>query len=383
MAFIDTNRLYTGLQTLIGWKDFYNATDIPPLGLETTESGEYYNTDYLPFDLDVIKAAIRADRDLSEFLNTCTKSGVVYLANKLKNAKFLKKATKGQLQNFTLFPQGGWQRNTIQNKSNFVGLAFKLKHETGLKVLLNKIGIQFTQAQTDLNLYLFHSSQLDPIATITFNTSNGLSWVWNTTDNQTLYADDDALTGGEYFLGYYQDDITGNAIQFKNGYFDYQKGYCGSCGYAQQAKHYKTLQRYMSISAFSVKSGDFTVGEMFDTQDVIYEDSTNYGLNVGVNIECDITNYLVRNRSQLTTALGNAVSYTVMKKAIEYSQQNNFVTDDLVGSIQEELNSDNESVDSVNKKLTDSINSLVLDQSDLGSVCLPCHKPGAVRYGFA
>ena len=230
---------------------------------------------------------------------------------------------------------------------------------------------------------MFHSSQVDPLATITFTTANGLSWFWNTTDNQRLYADDDTLTGGVYYLGYYQDDVTGNAIKFKNGYFDYDSGYCGSCGYAQQSKQYQTVQKYMSISAFSVNAGDFIPGEMFDPADVNYELSTNYGLNVGINIECDITNYLVRNRTQLTTALGNAVAYQVMKKAIEYSLQSNFVTDDLIGSVQEELVSDNESADSVNKKLAASINSLVLDQSDLGSVCLPCYKKGGVKYGFA
>ena len=385
MAFIDTSRLKTELFNLIGWRDFYDATEIPATGLsQTPESGEFYNTDYLNFDLDVIKAGIPTNRTLAEYLTTTTESGITYMANKLKNHKILKRAVKSQLQNFTLFPVGGMKNNTIAKSSRFVGIRFQLRPEVGIKVVLPRIGFQFDSAQTDLPIYLFHSSQDAPISTFNITTPTGFSWYWINDEVITLTADSQDLTGGYYYLGYYEDDVTGNAITFKNSYFDWSSGFCSPCGYRAYDEKYKKALNWLTMSAISVNSGDFVEGEVFSDDDVNYHNSTNFGINFNLNIECDITNYIVENSSQFTTMLGNCVAYKIMK-GVEYSQQNNFVTDDLAGSVQVELNGldTNEMIDSIAKQIQDSVAALTIDQSELSSVCFPCYKKSAARYGVA
>lgn len=375
MAFIDTARLYTGISSLIGWEGV--------TGLDTTESGEYYNLDYLPIDTDVIEAIIPTDKPLDEYLQERTKSGVVYLANKLKNHKVLKRAAKSQLSNFVLFPNGGWKKNTISKSSRFCGISFTLNHETGLKAILEKIGLQLSQINTDLPIYLYHTSQEAPITTFDFTTTSANSFYWKTDSPIDLYADSDTLTGGTSFLGYYEDDLVGNAIKFKTGYFNFNTGYCASCGYAQLSKQYRKAMNFMRIMPFYVDQEDYTVNEMFDIEDVKFVSDNNFGFNIGLTIECDITNYLIQTRRQLTTALGNAVAYKILK-GVEYSQQNNFVSDDLIGSVQVEMNGTTDAqVDTIGKQIIDAVDALTIDQAELGSVCLPCYKNGGVKYGAA
>jgi len=384
MAFIDTNRLKTALFDLIGWKDFYDATEIPALGLDTTDSGEYYNTDYLSFDLDIIKATIPTNRTLSEYLTTQTEAGITYMANKLKNHKLIKRAVKSQLQNFTLFPVGGMKNNTVAKSGRFVGIRFQLKPEVGIKVVLPRVGFQFDSAQTDLPIYLFHSSKDTPVLSFNITTVAGFTWHWDTDNVITMYSDSTDITGGYYYLGYYENDVTGSAITFKRDYFQWNKGFCSPCGYRSYDDKYKKVLNWMSMSAISVNSGDFVEGEIFSDEDVNYTPDTNYGINFNINIECDITNYLVENKSQLTTMLGNCVAYKIMK-GVEYSQQRNFVNDDLAGSVQVELNGleSNEMIDSIAKQIQDSVNALTIDQAELSSVCFPCYKKGSARYGVA
>jgi len=199
-----------------------------------------------------------------------------------------------------------------------------------------------------------------------------------------MYSDSTDITGGYYYLGYYENDVTGSAITFKRDYFQWNKGFCSPCGYRSYDDKYKKVLNWMSMSAISVNSGDFVEGEIFSDEDVNYTPDTNYGINFNINIECDITNYLVENKSQLTTMLGNCVAYKIMK-GVEYSQQRNFVNDDLAGSVQVELNGleSNEMIDSIAKQIQDSVNALTIDQAELSSVCFPCYKKGSARYGVA
>lgn len=375
MAFIDTARLYTGISSLIGWEGV--------TGLDTSESGEYYNLDYLPIDTEVIQATIPPDKPLDEYLQEKTKSGVVYLANKLKNNKIIKRASKAQLSNFVLFPNGGWKKNTIAKSNRFCGIAFELRHDVGLNVVLEKIGLQLSAINTDLTIYVYHSSQEAPITTFDITNTSANSFYWKTDNPISLYADDDQYSGGTFYIGYYEADLTGNAIRFKTGYFDFNKGYCSTCGYGNLSKQYSKAMNFVRIAPFYVDEDDYTQGEMFDVEDVQFVYDNNFGFNFGLSINCDITNYLIQTRNQLTTALGNAVAYKILK-GVEYSQQNNFATDDLIGSIQVEMNGTTDAqVDTIGKQIEDAVEALTIDQSELGSVCLPCYKKGGVRYGAA
>lgn len=378
---INTNKLAQGILNLIGWKDYFDANEIPATGIDQNpESGEYFNTDYLPFDLDIIKASIPTTRDLTEYLQTQTKAGAVYLANKLKNHKLIKQASRGVLQNFTIFPNGGVGGRTIQKRSRFVGIQFELKHDVGLQLVLNRFGIQLSQVNTDLTIYLFHTSQVDPITTFDISTVTPLSWKWEDKRIE-LFADDANLTGGTFYLGYYEDDLIGNALNFNKAYFGFDRGWCTTCGHGDRAKKYKTLSQYATVTGFYVSSGDFVQGETIDPRKVKETCDNNYGINLNLTVACDLTNYLIDNRFQLTTAYGNAVAFQVMK-SIEYTQQNNAITDDIIGSIQVDMNGTTDAVvDTIGKRIEESIQAVTLDQSDLSSVCFPCYKPGGVNYG--
>ena len=109
----------------------------------------------------------------------------------------------------------------------------------------------------------------------------------------------------------------------------------------------------------------------------------HFGFTIGLTVECDITNYLIQTRRQLTTALGNAVAYKILK-GVEYSFENNFVKDEMRGSVQVEMNgTTDEQVDTIGKQIMDAVDALTIDQAELGSVCLPCYKKGGVKYGAA
>lgn len=102
--------------------------------------------------------------------------------------------------------------------NDFVGVIIQLTSLQNLELVINQIGLQVTDAQT-IPFYLFHQSQIEPIASfeVVINGGEVNKFVWkdviNIVTNEPLripFYGETADIGGVYYLGFFRDDIVGS-----------------------------------------------------------------------------------------------------------------------------------------------------------------------------
>jgi len=213
----------------------------------------------------------------------------------------MNESTKTFLDSVQVVDGAGRIEDTVTAAGRFVGFEIDLKRANNLKAVIDWIGLQFTQIQSGLTIYLFHSSQKTAIATWSLTSAAAESFDWLTAaspsagDNELHYVDysGNIDSGGVFYLGYFEADITGSAIE--------KQFNCSGCpGYPNATFKWS---KWAEIRPFEVASGDLDGTNIFDIDGVGYSD-TNYGLNLSFSIKSDITEMLVNNTDLFTNALG-------------------------------------------------------------------------------
>jgi hypothetical protein len=249
-----------------------------------------------------------------------------------------------------------------------------------VKAQINRIALQLTQAQTGLKLYLFHSHKAKKIAEIEYTTTQGMQFNWIQADLE-LHADDADLSGGSFYLGYYQSDLSGQAIKYDK--LNWRTGYCRGCdGGTRQAK-YSAISKYVDMQAFYVAPQNLSADpeEMFDPEAIIETDDNNWGFNFNVSVKCDLSNFVCDNRMTMKYALELKVTYKILKD-MSYSMEINHIEEQLKMMIIRDLEGDKETkYVNLPTKYERAIKSMRLDHGKVSSVCLPCSTNSGVTYG--
>lgn len=375
----DISKIQNCFKTIIGWKNSPDTdiTQITDADLLTSDSGRYYGEFHPLLTTDTITQAISESADLEVYLRQKTDSAIVKLINKLANKKKEMQSTKTLLNSSIMFDGIARFNNTIVNESKFVGFRIKLKRSYGVKVTIDKLGLQFSNTQTGLPIYLFHTSQVDPIQTVTATTVKAKSLEWLVLDSpiDLSYYNDLYDAGGEFYLGYYQDDILGQALKKD---FDWTR-FCGSCKGTNAAKIWNTRMDFMQVRPIYVASGNFTPFEMFDYHDTVFTDSNNYGLNFATSIKCDLSSYFCENKTLFTEAIGMQVAVDILND-IKHSDRSNRIVEVNRNMIIRDLEGDKETFEhGMTSRLMKEIDSLDFDFSMIDSPCLPESKKYGVR----
>ena len=374
------NSAVTTLKGLIGWRDHYDPTEIPalPAALTATETGEYYDQYHPALRLDYINAMIPSNFALATFLEQKETEAITQLLNDVVTQKELANFCKDVVNN-TVIANPGSNGQTHLNEGRFVGVRFSMSEEIGLRAVLNRFAFHATAAQTDLTFYLYHSHQAGTVATFTFNSTQANAQTWQQIDQAISY-DNGSIVGGEWFFGYYQNDIAGNAIKYNK--LNWRTGYCNSCDGGRKTAQYQKLNKYVSMCAFYVPSASLpAVGTMFDTDDTINTVTENYGLNFNISIKCNLTQYIKDNRFQIKTAIGKKVAVSILEM-MKFSGQINHLEENLKALIIRDLEGDDVTqAQPLIHQLNDSIKALNMDMGNLASVCLPCARKPRTFYG--
>lgn len=375
-----TDKARECLKGIFGWKNHYDDTEIPNLdpAMNESESGEFYQEKHPALRLDIIKSTIPSNRDLEEYLNEVEDSAITELLNDISDYKKIKKVGKEIVTNDVIYNTEGFVNDTIVNEGRFVGVMFRPDFNIGLELQINRLALQMTQAQTSLTLYLYHSHKTEPLETIDYTTTQGGQFNWQQVD-LSLYAEREDLAGGSFCLGYYQDDITGNAIEFKK--LNWVKGYCGGCDGGVAQRRYHSINKYARMEAFYVPSASLDPSRnMFDMESVIYTDSTNWGFNFNITVKCDLTNFWCDNRMSLRSALALKVVFRILRD-ISYSTQINYVEEQIKMLIIRDLEGDNETkYINIPERYKHALKAVNFDHSSINSVCLPCSVNSGVTY---
>jgi len=259
---------------------------------------------------------------ISQELIRETNDNIIEVIEQTLNIKKLN-GLKPLMEDLRIFEGAGRIQSIIVKESRFVGLSFALKKFNGLQAIINRMGAQFTKVNTDLDISVFHSSQKSPIKTFTISTTEINSFNWNAVSDCILeYVKYTGYDVGMFFVGYYEDDLTGQAIN-KQIDFTKEPAGCASCLHnTYNIYAYNMYNKFIEIKPFSVST--FTEGEMFDIENVTYYCDHNFGLNFHITVECDITTLLTDNSDRFVDVLRKNEAVRMLKAIAYTARDNNF-----------------------------------------------------------
>lgn len=411
---------------LVGWKQSYDLSDIMlSSNLTQTESGMYFQQihplltldnllsiapDFQNFNWQVYDAnkayksgeVVRVDDSLykalqdvpaetdildseywtetnpfSEWLEEKTKASIVKLVNKFINMKLADKATKSLIENKILFDGTGRLTNKIENRNRLVGFEIDTVRSKGVTIKIDKIGLQMTEPGS-YTLYIFHSSNPEPIYTLTFEKTkaNSLEWFKPKDDILLPYESANTDAGGSWYLVYKQSELPENAQAIYKDR-DWSTGPCKACSRSEFLA-YQAWSRYMEIHPFYISED-----EEFDPEIMNFTYDKNYGINLEVSAYCDLTDFIIKQRAMFQDVLSKQVAIDFLR---EFAYNPNVRTNrhsintsklDILVELDGDSNSMRQS--GLSYELDIALKALSISTQGLDRVCLPCVNNG-IKY---
>lgn len=411
---------------LVGWKQSYDLSDIMlSSNITQTESGMYFQQihplltldnlrsiapDFQNFNWqvhDVNKAyksgeVVRVDDSLykaiqdvpeetdildseywtetnpfSEWLEEKTKASIVKLVNKFINMKLADKATKSLIENKILFDGTGRLTNKIENRNKLVGFEIDTVRSKGVTVKIDKIGLQMTEPGS-YTLYIFHSSNPEPIYTLTFEKTkaNSLEWFKPKDDILLPYESANTDAGGSWYLVYKQSELPENAQAIYKDR-DWSTGPCKACSRSEFLA-YQAWSRYIEVHPFYISED-----EEFNPETMNFTYDKNYGINLEVSAYCDLTDFIIKQRAMFQDVLSKQVAIDFLR---EFAYNPNVRTNrhsinasklDILVELDGDSNSMRQS--GLSYELDIALKALSISTQGLDRVCLPCVNNG-IKY---
>lgn len=411
---------------LVGWKQSYDLSDITlSSNLTQTESGMYFQQIHPLLTLDNLRSiapdfqnynwqvhdvnkayksgeVVRVDDSLykaiqnvpaetdildtdywcetnpfSEWLEEKTKASIVKLVNKFINMKLADKATKSLIENKILFDGTGRLTNKIENRNKLVGFEIDAVRSKGVTVKIDKIGLQMTEPGS-YTLYIFHSSNPEPIYTLTFEKTKANSLEWFKPKDDILLPYESASTdaGGSWYLVYKQSELPDNAQAIYKDR-DWSTGPCKACSRSEFLA-YQAWSRYIEVHPFYISEN-----EEFDPEIMNFTYDKNYGINLEVSAYCDLTDFIISQRAMFQDVLSKQVAIDFLR---EFAYNPNVRTNrhsinasklDILTELDGDANSMRQS--GLSYELDIALKALSISTQGLDRVCLPCVNNG-IKY---
>lgn len=322
---------------------------------------------------------------LSDFLERVTRNGIATAIQTFTQIKQLDKETRNLLERRTFFDGAGRIRATLQNTHKLVGFEIVPVRALGVTAKIEKIGLQMTGGTGIVKMYLFHSSQIDPIKTfdLDFQVKNG-GFQWFTLEDCFLpYISKDNNSGGSWFLCYNQDELP-QGMEAINVSKDWSREPCGTCNIGS-VEVWRELTKYLQVTPFMYNAPETFAEypELWDIAYTMYTNTQNYGLNCEITVGCDLTDFIISQRLIFQDVIQKQVAVIALRALamnpnvrVNRYQSNATRTDILY-----ELDGNTSGVrpGGLGYQLKKSYEALKLDTQGLDRVCLSCNNRG-VRY---
>ncbi len=302
--------------------------------------------------------------------------------------KKIEGATKSILESVTLFEGGGMIIDKEIKTGRFVGYSIGMNAQRDLSAVIRRLGTQFSEANPDFKLYVYHSSQAEPVKVFDLNLTKVNSFEWSRLLDSGLdfvlpYSADGHGSGGYFYIGYYEDDLEGQAI---NREYDFANApTCGSC--SNNYALYQSWSQYFDIVPFYVPASyleDILPGDpggplLWDLGVMQASYTRNFGLNLDLSVRCDVTDYLCRERGIFASAMAKQVTVDLLN-ILAFSTRNNAITKEVKSAAIYALNNRDNNTPGESKRLESAIKALSFDMSGLNSACLPCDNSRGPEY---
>lgn len=321
---------------------------------------------------------------VSDFLVQLTRMGIAQTVQTFLQTKSLLKESKPLLERRTFFDGAGRFNNVQENHGRLVGFEINPVRTMGVTAKIERIGLQMRGATGKVRVYLFHSSQREPVKVedLEVTKDNGTFQWFNVKEWFMPYISDGNNAGGSWFLCYNQDDLP-DGMEAINVAKDWSCEPCGTCNIGS-VEAWRELTKYLAISPFRVPALQTFAEypELWDIADNVYTNTCNYGLNVEVTVACDLTDFIIREREVFATALQRQVAVTALRTMamnpnvrVNRNQSNvstQGVLYELDGNPQGRENG-------MGMELRKAYEALDIDTRGIDRICLTC-RPVGLRY---
>lgn len=322
---------------------------------------------------------------LSDYLERLTRNGIATAIQTFTQIKQLDKETRNLLERRTFFDGAGRIRATLQNNHKLVGFEIVPVRAMGVTAKIEKIGLQMTGGTGVVRMYLFHSSQIDPIKTFDLNftvTNGGFQW-FPVEDCYLPYMSDKNNSGGSWFLCYNQDELPAG-MEAINVSKDWSREPCGTCNIGS-VEVWRELTKYLQITPFMYNAPETFADypELWDIAYTMYTNTRNYGLNCEITVGCDLTDFVISQRNLFQTVIQRQVAAIALRTLamnpnvrVNRNQSNASRTDILY-----ELDGNTSGVrpGGLGYDLKKAYEALRIDTQGLDRICLSCNNRG-VKY---
>lgn len=429
------NDIQEGLMHLVGWEQNFNPAEAIDDDLTQSESGLYFQNAHPLLTLDNVRSIVpenfwfiyptwsnqssyhkgdkvkhsnkiwiaKVDNTaetpadgsqywaeynfLSDYLRHLVKNGIATTIQTFMQMKGLYRESKSLLERRTFFDGSGRINATIQNKGRLVGFEIVPVRAMGVTTKIERIGLQMKGGSGTIRMYLFHSSQRNPLKTIDLeftNTNGGFQW-FDVKDVFLPYISNGNNAGGSWYLVYNQDDLP-EGMEAINMSKDWSREPCGTCNIGS-IETWRELTKYLLISPFSIKAPSTFAQypEFWDVDLMSFTNTINYGLNVEVSVGCDLTDFVLEQKQLFATALQRQVAAIALRTMalnpdvrVNRNQSNvnrNDILYEIDGNTQGRPTG-------LGYELKMAYEALSLDTRGIDRICLSCHN-GGVKYTTA
>ena len=315
----------------------------------------------------------------SEWLESKTRASIQKAITRFLSEKMLNGNYKPLCESKVLFDLAGRISDRVQNRKRLVGFEIVPARTKGVTVKLNRIGLQFTK-KGDYTLYLMHSDSAEPIQTITVTKQKDNSMEWFAPKDDIILP----YMGGSWYLCYIQSELPEESQAIKKDY-DWSKGPCSSCSRAETIL-WKAWSPYLEIHPFYVSSDDYVKEEtlqLWDVEKNTYVYDNNFGLNLDVTVSCDLTDFIIEQRTLFLDALQLQMAADMLR---EFAYNPNVRTNrhSINASrvdILYELDGDSASFkkSGINYRLDNALKAIRLVTRGIDRICQPCSNNG-IKY---
>jgi hypothetical protein len=367
--------------TLLGWQPFFDGSITINTDLQKSDTGEYYQEKHPALRLDYIKATLSAGMDINAYLTQKMQSGINGMLNDVLQYRKVAKYGKTLLEQAQLLNRLSWKGDRIMNQGRFVGFQISVRDVTALQLVINEVGLQLSGSDT-VKLYLFHSQVEDPLMTMDITTTDtSTKWMVPTTPapvegDPPIPAEwnlnaisPEKYHGGVFILGYYQDDLSTQAINYPD--FNWTAGECGGCNNSYYGV-WTSIRQHFFVFPLYVPAGNFTVGKMFDLEKASFSNTESWGLNLKFSVRCDLTDFFNQNRFVFKNLLAYKVAHLILND-MKFTQETSYIEENLKHMIIRDLEGDKETnALNISQQYQRELKAVSFDMSGINNRCLDC-----------
>lgn len=339
----------------------------------------------------------------SDWLRKKTDACVVKVVSQFCSSKLADVTARNICENKALFSGAGRIADTVENNGRLVGLELVPIRSKGVTLKINKIGLQFTIPGV-YRLYLMNSGCDTIVQEIELTKTKANTMEWFKVDDLLLpYMPEFGDTGGSWYLVYKQQELPVNSKAVSKNR-DWSKAPCRSCS-VSDFNSWLAWSRYLEIHPFYVNPGNWggPLGvdynsdyngdynddyykeklHLWNVENNVYDYSTNFGLNLEVTVACDLTDFIVEQKSIFTDVIAKQMAVDMLREFVYNAnvRTNRHSINASKADIVYALDGDTAAINQAGlaHQLELAYKALTLSTMGIDRVCMPCKNNG-VKY---